>query len=157
MIYIITINYIKNWIIKESKYYYSNILKMATSINNKNAPAKIIGIQLCLFFTMKFNNFFNSVMYTCAVTWQQAIFCLFFQWKINGLLFAPWAVVATLRRVCFFRRRRRHAYEVSWRHRAGSGDWENPGLAGANGMPGCPWWLALLGVTPSRSKRIGPV
>ena len=36
--------------------------------------------------------------------------------------------------VCFFRRRRRHAYEVAWRLRVGSKDWENPGLAGAKGM-----------------------
>ena len=37
-----------------------------------------------------------------------------------------------------FCRRKRHAHEVARRHRAGSGDRENPMRAGAKGIPGLP-------------------
>ena len=37
-----------------------------------------------------------------------------------------------------FRSRERHAHEVARRHRAGSGDRENPKLEGANHIPGLP-------------------
>ena len=37
-----------------------------------------------------------------------------------------------------FRRRERHAHEVARRHRAGSGDRENPTRAGAKSFPGLP-------------------
>ena len=37
-----------------------------------------------------------------------------------------------------FRRRERHAHEVARRHRAGSGDWENPKRGGAKCIPGLP-------------------
>ena len=37
-----------------------------------------------------------------------------------------------------FRRRERHAHEVARRHRAGSGDWENPKQEGAKCIPGLP-------------------
>ena len=37
-----------------------------------------------------------------------------------------------------FRRRERHAHEVARRHRAGSGDRENPTRAGAKSIPGLP-------------------
>ena len=37
-----------------------------------------------------------------------------------------------------FRRRKRHAHEVARRHRAGSGDRENPRRGGANTIPGLP-------------------
>ena len=37
-----------------------------------------------------------------------------------------------------FRRREHHAHEVARRHRAGSGDRENPKLEGANHIPGLP-------------------
>ena len=37
-----------------------------------------------------------------------------------------------------FRRRERHAHEVARRHRAGSGDRENPRRGGANTIPGLP-------------------
>ena len=38
----------------------------------------------------------------------------------------------------FFRRRERHAHEMARRHRAGSGDRENPKQGGANSIPGLP-------------------
>ena len=37
-----------------------------------------------------------------------------------------------------FRRREHHAYEVASRHRAGSGEWENPKLEGTKCAPGLP-------------------
>ena len=37
-----------------------------------------------------------------------------------------------------FRRRERHAHEMARRHRAGSGDRENPKQGGANSIPGLP-------------------
>ena len=37
-----------------------------------------------------------------------------------------------------FRRRGHHAHEVSWRHRAGSGDWENPKQERTRCIPGLP-------------------
>ena len=37
-----------------------------------------------------------------------------------------------------FRSRERHAHEVARRHRAGSGEWENPKQERANNIPGLP-------------------
>ena len=44
----------------------------------------------------------------------------------------------------FFRRRERHAHEMARRHRAGSGDRENPKQGGANIIPGLPVMTGLL-------------
>jgi len=49
------------------------------------------------------------------------------------------------------RRRARHAYEVALRHRAGSGEWENPARGRAKSIPGLPV------VTPCWLKRAGPM
>ena len=57
---------------------------------------------------------------------------------------------------CVCRRRVRHARDVPWWSRAGSGDWEHPQLARAKGIPGSRYWPAFRRVTPSRCKRTGP-
>ena len=67
-----------------------------------------------------------------------------------------WSSFASWLRSCDLRRRKCHAHEVSWPHRAGSGDRENPKQEGAKWFRPCPCWLALRRVTPSWSKRVGP-
>jgi len=52
--------------------------------------------------------------------------------------YAPAVIFADLR-LCTFRRRERHAHEVTVRHRAGSWDWEHPSVKELSVSPACPW------------------